>query len=110
MGTVARPGFDAHYDKITPYLSSAHVEMKDLEINAVTPEFAYTTCLQHFSGTAADGIPFEFTFRATSVLRKVGGEWKYVHEHFSFPVNMSTMLGDRTSGQDVSKNIEFKKE
>lgn len=108
MGQLNRPKFLGHYDQITPYLADAEVEIKDLEITAVTKDFGYTTALQHFVGKAADGIPFDFTFRATSVLRKVDGQWKYAHEHFSFPVNMATKQGDTTCGLKLSESIELK--
>ena len=108
MGQLHRPKFLGHYDQITPYLADADVAIKELEITAVTEDFGYATCLQHFTGKAADGLPFNFTFRATSILRKVEGEWKYVHEHFSFPVNMATKVADMNSAQELSKNIELK--
>lgn len=110
MGTLHRPAFENHYDHITPYLANASVSLKDIEIFAVTTTFAYVTCLQHFQGVASDGVPFDFTFRSTSILRKVGGEWKYVHEHFSFPVDMATKKADTTCGQNLSDSVGLKKE
>lgn len=109
MGNLHRPGFAAHYDHITPYLANANVALKDIEVFAVTPDFGYVTGLQHFKGTAADGAPFDFKFRSTSILRKVGGEWKYIHEHFSFPVDMATQKADITSGQSLSESVSLKK-
>lgn len=109
MGTLHRPGFVKHYDNITPYLGNAKVWTADMEITAVTPEFGYVTCLQKFVGTSSDGIPFEFVFRGTSILRKVGGEWKYVHEHFSFPVDMATKVADPTCGQKLEESIRLEK-
>lgn len=110
MGTLHRPAFDAHCDHITPYLADAIVCFKDIEIFAVTPEFGYITCVQHFVGTASDNTPFNFTFRATSILRKIGGEWKYVREHFSFPVDMATKKADTVYGQSLAESVEFKKQ
>ncbi|EXJ71836.1 uncharacterized protein A1O5_04337 [Cladophialophora psammophila CBS 110553] len=109
MGQLHRPGFEKHYDHITPYLADANVAFKDVEIFAVTPDFGYITYIQHFKGTSSDKTPFDFTFRATSVLRKIDGHWKYIHEHFSFPVNMANKQADTTSGQSLSDNVEFNK-
>lgn len=108
MGQLYRPKFNAHYDHITPYLANAEVALKDIEVVAVNPTFGYATALQHFKGIASDGIPFEFTFRGTSILRKIDGQWKYVHEHFSFPINMATKAVDLTCGMDLSASVEFK--
>ncbi|KAH7088108.1 hypothetical protein FB567DRAFT_620388 [Paraphoma chrysanthemicola] len=109
MGTVARPGFRAHYDNITPYLADAQIAFKDMEIVAVTTEFAYVTAVQRYWGTAADGNDFDFTFRTTSLLRKRGSEWKYVHEHFSFPVDMATQRADLTNGTDLNSAMKLEK-
>ncbi|OAG35267.1 hypothetical protein AYO21_10538 [Fonsecaea monophora] len=73
MGAVTRPGFRPHYDRITPYLARANLRIKDLEIIAITPECGYATAHQNYYGTAADGEPFNLTYRTTSVMRKVDG-------------------------------------
>ncbi|KAF2491731.1 hypothetical protein BU16DRAFT_565432 [Lophium mytilinum] len=108
MGSVQRPGFRPHYDNITPYLADAQIAFKDLEITAVTETFGYATALQRYWGVAADGNAFDFTFRTTSLVRKRDdGNWKYVHEHFSFPVNMATQKADLTSGLKIEENIRL---
>jgi len=101
MGMVKRGGFEAHYDIITPYLADAVSTFEDLEIVAVTKTFGYSTMIQRLHGKTAEGDPFDFRFRLTSLLRKVDGKWKYIHEHFSFPVDMKTKLGDFTSGKEA---------
>ncbi|KIW77998.1 hypothetical protein Z517_07831 [Fonsecaea pedrosoi CBS 271.37] len=108
MGAVTRPGFRPHYDRITPYLARANLRIKDLEIIAITPECGYATAHQNYYGTAADGEPFNLTYRTTSVMRKVDGVWKYVHEHYSFPTNMATGKSDFTSGLQVQENMSLK--
>jgi ketosteroid isomerase-like protein len=99
MGPVPRGGFEKHYDIITPYLADATSTFEDLEIVAVSKTFGYSTMIQRMHGKTAEGDPFDFRFRLTSLLRKVGGKWKYVHEHFSFPIDMKTQKGDLTSGK-----------
>lgn len=102
MGGVKRGGFEKHYDVITPYLADATSTFEDLEIFAVSPTFGYSTMIQRLHGKTTDGGPFDFRFRLTSLLRKIDGKWKYIHEHFSFPVNMATKQGDFTSGKEAS--------
>lgn len=108
MGIVSRPNFRAHYDKITPYLADAQISFKDLEITAVSATFGYGTAIQRYWGTASDGNEFDFRFRTTSLVRKTSEGWKYVHEHFSFPVNMATQKADLTSGLVAAKAMDLK--
>ena len=111
MGQIPRPGFRAHYDRITPYLADAQIAFKDLEAVAVTETFGYVTAIQRYWGVAADGNGFDFQFRTTSLLRKSveDGQWKYVHEHFSFPVDLATQKADLTSGLVAKDNIKLQK-
>jgi ketosteroid isomerase-like protein len=106
MGLVRRGGFEKHYDIITPYLADATSTFEDLEIVAVSKTFGYSTMIQRLHGKTAEGDPFDFRFRLTSLLRKTEGKWKYIHEHFSFPVDMKTQKGDLTSGKE-SENTEL---
>lgn len=110
MGNLERPNLGPHYDHITPYLGKTNQSFRNVEISAVTPDFGYITSLQRVHGTAADGSPYDMTFRATSIARKVEGAWKLVHEHYSFPVDMATKVADFTSSQGLSENVEFQKQ
>ncbi|KAF2186197.1 hypothetical protein K469DRAFT_664029 [Zopfia rhizophila CBS 207.26] len=110
MGNVPRPGFRAHYDRITPYLADAQIAFRDLEVMAVSESFGYATALQRYWGTAADGNAFDFTFRTTSLLRKRADGWRYVHEHFSFPVDMVTRTADLTSGLSAKEAMKLQKD
>jgi len=111
MGAVRRPTFEPHFDVITPFLAKANLEIKELEIVAITPECGYATAYQHYWGTTTDGNSFDYTYRTTSIMRRIGaGDWKYVHEHYSFPCNMTTKAADFTSGADAHGNIGKKGE
>ncbi|PVH76696.1 hypothetical protein DL98DRAFT_535478 [Cadophora sp. DSE1049] len=99
MGPVGRGGFEKHYDVITPYLADATSTFENLEIVAVSKTFGYSTMIQRLYGKTAEGDAFDFRFRLTSLLRKTEGKWKYIHEHFSFPIDMKTQKGDLTSGK-----------
>ncbi|TPX13675.1 uncharacterized protein E0L32_005878 [Thyridium curvatum] len=108
MGILYRPNLEPHYDHITPYLGHTNQKFRDVEIVAVTPSFGYITAVQRVEGTAADGAPYNITYRTTSLVRKVdGGKWKYVHEHYSFPVNMATKVADTTCTQKLSDSVAF---
>ncbi|KAJ3547736.1 hypothetical protein NM208_g1353 [Fusarium decemcellulare] len=109
MGNVNRPNLEAHYDHITPYLGKTNQQFREVEIVAVTPEFGYITAIQRVDGTAADGSPYDFSFRSTSMLRKFTDGWKFVHEHYSFPVDMATKIADFTGKQGATESVEFKK-
>lgn len=108
MGAVERPGFRPHYDRITPYLARANLRIKDLEVVAISSDWGYATAYQNYYGTAKDGETFDLTYRTTSIMRKIDGVWKYVHEHYSFPANMATGKTDFTSGLKVEENISLK--
>jgi ketosteroid isomerase-like protein len=99
MGPVKRGGSEAHYDIITPYLADATSTFEDLEIVAVSKTFRYSTMIRDCMARRQRAIPFDFKFRLTSLLRKIDGKWKYIHEHFSFPVDMKTKIVDFTSGR-----------
>ncbi|KAF4465950.1 ketosteroid isomerase [Fusarium albosuccineum] len=109
MGNVNRPNLEAHYDHITPYLGKTNQQFREVEIVAVTTEFGYITAIQRVDGTAADGSPYDFSFRSTSMLRKFTDGWKFVHEHYSFPVDMATKIADFTGKQGATESVEFKK-
>ncbi|KAF5238824.1 hypothetical protein FANTH_10152 [Fusarium anthophilum] len=90
IGTVSRPNLEAHYDRITLYLGKTHQQFREVEITAVTKDFGYIIAVQKVDGIATDGSPYDMSYRTTSLVRKVDGAWKYVHESYSFPVDMAT--------------------
>ncbi|EXJ69163.1 uncharacterized protein A1O5_08098 [Cladophialophora psammophila CBS 110553] len=109
MGLTNRPNFRPHYDKVTLYLKDAQIEFKDLEIVAVSETFAYATSLERYWGKAADGNDFDLIFRITSLMQKTSEGWQYVHEHYSFSVDLATKLADLSSGIAVDEGLALKK-
>ncbi|KAI1608316.1 hypothetical protein EDD36DRAFT_479058 [Exophiala viscosa] len=83
---------------IDAYYDDSHLAVKDLEITAVSKDFGYVTTIQRYWGTGTDKKDFTFTFRMTSLLRKINGEWKWIHEHVSFPANLESGYSDLTCG------------
>ncbi len=59
-------------------------KMHDLHIG-VGEEIAYSHCLNHCGGTDKDGHQHSSWMRVSSAYRKIKGQWRIVHEHFSAP-------------------------
>ncbi|KAI8295443.1 hypothetical protein K4K56_012078 [Colletotrichum sp. SAR 10_98] len=83
--------------------NDGQMEYKDIEITALSEEYAYSTMIQHTWGTAG-GVPFDTAFRRTGIARKNSeGQWKWIHEHLSFPTDIATKQADFTSSLDPLK-------
>jgi len=107
FGFTGRSAFKEHFEETFPYFSNAHVDFKDLEIIVSSPTSAHSTMVQRLRGKSSDGKPFEMTYRITAILVKQSGVWRWVHEHVSFPVNMSTREADFTSSIDPKSGHKF---
>ncbi|KAK1470527.1 hypothetical protein CCUS01_06292 [Colletotrichum cuscutae] len=84
------------------------MEFKDIEITALSTEYAYSTMIQHTWGTAG-GVPFDTAFRRMGIAGKnTEGQWKWIHEHLSFPTDMATKAADFTSSLDPLKATKMK--
>lgn len=51
----------------------------------------------HAPKWAHKGAKLDMTFRLTDVYRRIGGQWKVVHEHVSWPVDPDTLKADITA-------------
>ena len=65
-----------------------NVEVNDLIIDS-DGEIAYSSGVQHVTGTTNEGKPFDSTFRITDVFRKGNGKWLIVQEHISLPPDVA---------------------
>ncbi|OCK76596.1 hypothetical protein K432DRAFT_360075 [Lepidopterella palustris CBS 459.81] len=100
FGNTIRGSFETHFNSIFPYWNDGSMEFKDIEITAIAPDWAYSSMIQHTWGTAG-GVPFDTAFRRTGIAHKnEKGEWKWVHEHLSFPTDMKTQKADFTASLD----------
>jgi ketosteroid isomerase-like protein len=63
-------------------------EVDHLDI-CTSGDVAFSRSLAHFGGTSKDGKRVMNHLRSTLGFRKIGGQWKLVHEHFSVPFDMS---------------------
>jgi ketosteroid isomerase-like protein len=74
------------------------VKCESSELSVVADKmFGYSHTIFHTSGTDTKDKPVDLTMRVTDVYRKIGGTWKIVHEHISFPVDLDTGKPDLSS-------------
>ncbi|KAH7024108.1 hypothetical protein EDB80DRAFT_808341 [Ilyonectria destructans] len=100
FGNTIRGSFKEHFDSIFPYWNDGNMDYKDIEVTALSKEYAFSTMIQHTWGTAG-GVPFDTAFRRTGIARKnKDGQWKWIHEHLSFPTDMKTQKADFTASLD----------
>jgi ketosteroid isomerase-like protein len=82
-------GWDAYQAFFDQYDGPIEFEFRDLAI-AAGATFGYSHELQRVSGTLKGGQKTAFWLRVTDVYRKIGGQWRVVHEHVSVPTNLET--------------------
>ncbi|KAJ4313787.1 hypothetical protein N0V84_009248 [Fusarium piperis] len=100
FGNTIRGSFKEHFDSIFPYWNDGY---KDFQVTALSKDYAFSTMIQHTWGTAG-GVPFDTAFGSTGIARKNSqGEWRWIHEHLSFPANMRTKEADFTAWLDLVK-------
>jgi uncharacterized protein (TIGR02246 family) len=63
------------------------IEMRDVHVT-VGGDVAFARMLNRFHGMRTGGEATDIWVRATVCFRKLGGEWKVVHEHVSVPFYM----------------------
>ena len=64
-----------------------------------TPSLRVTSTLVFLDLTVVDksGKPVDMTFRVTDVWQRQKGQWKIIHTHISFPIDMTTGKADMQS-------------
>jgi ketosteroid isomerase-like protein len=81
-----------------PFFDKPKVEYKDMVIHA-SEDMAIVHFRSRITGTV-EPLPEDMDnswLRGTVGYRKVGGQWKCVHEHISFPVDCEKMTIDFTA-------------
>lgn len=92
-------GTKAVHDDFANFFSGVtnpKTEFVDLNVTA-DGTLGFARSIQHFTATSKDGKPMDLTFRVTDCLHKVKGQWKIIHEHISFPVDLATGKADMQS-------------
>ena len=66
------------------------LDFEDMQAYA-SGDVGFVSMIQvHRGGKDSNGEPYVFRFRATDGLCRIGGKWRIVHEHLSFPIDLNT--------------------
>ena len=91
-------GHKAIYGDLAKFSGNKDVKVDFLELKVISDgKLALARSVQHLTGKNANGAPVDITFRQTDVWRKTNDQWKLIHEHASFPVDMKTGKADSAS-------------
>ena len=78
------------------YPGTVHAEVSDWKTE-ISGDLACGHGIFRIAGPAEDGEPLDVTVRFTNIFRRINGEWLAVHEHVSWPVDLSTGKADLNS-------------
>ncbi len=81
------PGREALATWFATWKGPIGIELRDVAVH-VDGGVAFTTALNHMTGTKTDGEEIDLWFRVTCGLRRIDGRWRVVHEHESVPFHM----------------------
>ncbi|TIX40146.1 MAG: hypothetical protein E5W81_20850 [Mesorhizobium sp.] len=87
------PGFrshSSHRPRRLEWVASSHSangRFVDPQL-MIDGDLAVAFGLSRMSGIKTDGTKVDSWSRRTIVLRRIGGSWKIIHEHASFPMAM----------------------
>ena len=81
---------------LAAYPGALHAEISDWKTET-EGSLAYGHGIFRITGPDKDGAPLDLTLRVTDVYRKANGKWLVVHEHVSWPVDLTTGKADLTS-------------
>ena len=91
-------GQKALHDHMEEFAGFKDVKVDFLELKVISDgKLALARSVVHMTGKDSTGKPFEITFRQTDVWRKTNGQWKLIHEHASYPIDMKTGKADMQS-------------
>lgn len=76
-------------DWLDLYEGPPHWEDRDVTVVS-EGDVAFARMLSHVTGHRKDGVDVDMWFRTTLGLRRLGGEWKIVHEHQSEPFDIES--------------------
>jgi ketosteroid isomerase-like protein len=90
-------GQKAIHDHLAVY-SGNKIKVDFLELQVISDgKLALARSVQHLTGENANGKPIDVIFRNTDIWRKANGQWKLIHTHASFPVDLRTGKADMAS-------------
>ncbi len=91
-------GQKAIHDHLDEFSGTKDLKVNFLELKVISDgKLAVAWSVQHVTSTGPDGKPFDGTFRQTDIWSKTSGQWKLIHQHVSFPVDLKTGKADMAS-------------
>ena len=91
MGPREFVGQKAIHDHLAEFSGYKDVKVDFLELKVISDgKLALARSVQHFTAKDQDGKPIESTLRVTDIWRNTNGQWKLIHSHVSYPVDMKT--------------------
>lgn len=76
-------------DFFAQFKGPIHVDLAGMQIVA-GDQAAFAYGLERLTGTETNGTPVDLWLRYTEGLKRIGGQWRVVHEHISVPVDLNT--------------------
>jgi ketosteroid isomerase-like protein len=76
-------------DFFAQFSGPLHVEMRDQHLE-VSGDLALAYGLERISGKMTNGQPVDTWLRYTSAFKRIGGQWRDIHDHISVPADMNT--------------------
>lgn len=76
-------------DWLDLYETPPRWEDRDVTV-AASGDVGFAHSLGHVTGKRKDGVDIDMWFRTTLGLRRIGGEWRIVHEHQSEPFDIDS--------------------
>jgi uncharacterized protein (TIGR02246 family) len=73
---------------LAPFEGPVEYDIDHLNV-AISGDTAFSHCLAQFGGTTKDGRHVMSRLRTTLGFRKMGSEWKVIHQHVSVPFDMA---------------------
>jgi ketosteroid isomerase-like protein len=91
-------GWKAIHDHFAAFSGVTDAKAEFLDFKVISDgKFALASSVQHYTAKGSDGKPLDMTFRQTDLWRKTDGQWKIIHQHLSFPVDLKTGKADMAS-------------
>jgi ketosteroid isomerase-like protein len=91
-------GWKAIHDHFAAFSGVTDAKAEFIDFKVISDgKFALASSVQHYTAKGPDGKPLDMTFRQTDLWHKTDGQWKIIHQHLSFPVDLKTGTADMAS-------------
>ncbi len=91
-------GYKTIYDHMKDFAGFKDVKAEFLELQVISDgKLALARSVQHYTYKDANGKAIDVTFRLTDIWRNTNGQWKIIHQHVSYPIDLKTGKADMAS-------------